>query len=234
MGKIQMRHKSVFFRLLACFYVQFGFSFMTDTRELQMDLGVDHANDVPSTDQTLLKRLESGDEDAATILYQRYARRLLALVRKKTSDEFATRFDAEDVIQSVFRTFFRRARSGGYTVPESGELWQLLLVLSLNKICDLAVYHRAQKRDIRVSIPATTSLADHNLDDGGLALAILRLTIDDTLRDLLPVQREIITDRINGYEVAEIAQRVSRSKRTVERSLQRFRQRLNSIISDEG
>lgn len=207
--------------------------FMTDTRDWQTGLGVDDASDEPRTDETLLKRLEEGDDDAATILYQRYARRLLALVRKKTSDEFATRFDAEDVIQSVFRTFFRRARSGGYAVPESGELWQLLLVLSLNKVCDLAVYHRAQKRDIRISTQATPSLADQNLDDGGLATSILKMTIEDTLSDLLPVQRKIITDRINGFEVAEIATRVGRSKRTVERSLQRFRQRLSSIINDE-
>lgn len=204
---------------------------MTNLRNWQTGLDVDGAIDAPRTDLTLLKRFERGDDDAATILYQRYVRRLLALVRKKTSDEFAARFDAEDVIQSVFRTFFRRAKSGGYTVPESGELWQLLLVLSLNKICDLAVYHRAQKRDIRVTTAATPSLADQGLDDGGLAISILKMTIEDTLGDLMPVQREIITDRINGFEVAEIAARVGRSKRTVERTLQRFRQRLSNIIN---
>lgn len=186
-----------------------------------------------STDRTLLRKLETGDDDAATALYQRYAIRLMSLIRKRTSGEFTRRFDAEDVMQSVFRTFFRRAREGGYSVPASGELWQLLLVLSLNKICDLAVHHRAQKRDVRISKSTLPGFGENSKDDGGLALSILKMTIDESLDELMPVQREIILDRINGFEVAEIAERVGRSKRTVERSLQRFRQRLSTVIRDD-
>jgi predicted transcriptional regulator len=39
--------------------------------------------------------------------------------------------------------------------------------------------------------------------------------------------------RINGFEVNDISEKLKRAKRTVERVLQNFRQRLASIIKQE-
>jgi DNA-directed RNA polymerase specialized sigma24 family protein len=50
------------------------------------------------------------------------------------------------------------------------------------------------------------------------------------MSDMLEVNRQIITQRIEGYEVSEIAANVNRSKRTVERVLQDFRTRLAKMI----
>ena len=192
---------------------------------------------VERSDDSLLRRFRSGDEDAATALYRRYARRLLALAESKTSAEFATRFDAEDVVQSVFRSFFRRARDGYYQVPDSGELWQLLLVLSLNKIRRLAIHHRAQKRDVRATmleemeILPTQSKNGHSDDD--VAFGVLKMVVEETIGELTTTQQSIVRDRIEGFEVAEIAERAGRSKRTVERTLQQFRQRLARIVDND-
>lgn len=187
------------------------------------------------SDDSLLRRFRSGDEDAATALYRRYARRLLALAESKTSTEFAMRFDAEDVVQSVFRSFFRRARDGYYQVPDSGELWQLLLVLSLNKIRRLAIHHRAQKRDVRATILneilPTQSTHESSADD--VAFGVLKMVVEDTISELTATQQSIVRDRIEGFEVSEIAERVKRSKRTVERTLQQFRQQLAQIIDND-
>ena len=65
------------------------------------------------TDASLLHRYQAGDDDAATGLYLRYAQRLRALARQYCTPHYAGRFDADDVLQSVFRTFFRRAEAGG-------------------------------------------------------------------------------------------------------------------------
>src|SRR5262245_23156257 len=86
------------------------------------------------TDARLLHRYQSGDDTAATDLYLRYAPRLRALARQYCTPPFAGRFDADDVIQSVFRVFFHGARRKVYEVPPSGELWGLLMVLALNKV----------------------------------------------------------------------------------------------------
>jgi hypothetical protein len=81
------------------------------------------------TDASLLRRYQTGEQAAATQLYKRYADRLLRLAAGQTSPDVAARADAEDIVQSVFRTFFRRAALGEYDLPAGDELWKLLLVI---------------------------------------------------------------------------------------------------------
>ena len=55
-----------------------------------------------SSDHSLLRRFRSGEPDAATELYVRYAQRLQSLAKSQTSHQLSSRFDPEDVVQSVF------------------------------------------------------------------------------------------------------------------------------------
>jgi RNA polymerase sigma-70 factor, ECF subfamily len=187
------------------------------------------------SDASLLHRFQGGaDGDAATQLYLRYANRLRNLAAAQTSDALAQRVDPEDIVQSVFRTFFRRAAAGEYEVPDGDELWKLFLVIGLNKVRAVAAHHKAAKRDVRKTtsgeaLEATSAqLTAQNEDD----LRELQLTIDELLAPLPSVHREIITMRVAGHEVAEIAAKVGRSKRSVERILQEFRASLSKVLHE--
>lgn len=188
-----------------------------------------------TTDCSLLRRFKAGQEDAATALYLRYARRLQALAKKQTGQNLSPRFDPEDVVQSVFRTFFRRASEGCYEVPVGEELWQLLLVLALNKIRTLAVYHRAQKRDAGRTVGAEAgAVASANVaSPDETAFETMKLLVEELIDKMPKPQDQIVRLRIEGHEISEIAQRTSRSKRTVERTLQQFRARLNKMIEED-
>ena len=76
----------------------------------------------PGTDERLLRRYQAGDEAAATDIYLRYAPRLRALAHQYCTPNYAGRFDADDVIQSVFRVFFHGARRMVYEVPPEGDI----------------------------------------------------------------------------------------------------------------
>jgi RNA polymerase sigma-70 factor (ECF subfamily) len=190
--------------------------------------------DAPS-DRSLLRRLQGGSEDAATQLYRRYAHRLRALARAKTSTHLARRVDAEDIVQSVFRIFFAGASQGLYDVPAGEDLWRLLLVIALNKVRDAGAFHQAAKRDIR----ATTDLgrldaAAEPEDDDEFATSFLRLVVRDTLERLTETERRVLELRLEGYDLAEIGRLVGRSKRTVERCLQQARNRLKSLLDEDS
>lgn len=188
-----------------------------------------------ASDRSLLGRLRHGSEDAATQLYLRYAQRLRALARAKTGTDLAARLDVDDLVQSIFGSFFRGASQGYYEVPAGEELWKLFLVIALNKIRARGAYHRAAKRDVRVTIgdawndPANEPEAE----DDAAAHGFLQLVIDELLAALPTQQRQMIELRIEGYEVAEIAERTGRSKRTVERVLQEFRKKLEAQMADD-
>lgn len=188
-----------------------------------------------SSDRSLLSRYRRGDGDAATELYLRYAERLRRLAKSKASDQLQREVDAEDMIQSVFRTFFRRAADGQYDIPEGDELWRLLLVIGLNKIRSLAVYHRAEKRDMQKTIVGDgvhAALVERD-DADNAALSILKMTIDELLTMMPAEYRDIVDLRIAGYGVSEIAERSGRAKRSVERILQEFRLKLDGLIHDK-
>lgn len=179
------------------------------------------------TDASLLRRYQAGDEAAATDLYLRYATRLRALARQYCTPNYAGRFDADDVIQSVFRAFFHGARRQMYVVPPEGELWGLLMVLALNKVRNLVGHHQAGKRAVRNTASVPDLESHPALAADGSAAAFLRLVMDEQMAALPESNRTIIRLRTEGYEVGEIARETGRSRRTVERVLQDFRARLS-------
>jgi RNA polymerase sigma-70 factor (ECF subfamily) len=187
------------------------------------------------SDDSLLRRFQRGDADASTELYLRYADRLRALAESQSSPELTRRVGPEEIVQSVFRTFFRRAAQGEYAIPAGEELWKLLLVIALNKVRAHGAYHRAAKRDVRKTAtgPAFDDAIDGHAGRDENALVILRLVVDEFLETLPPAHRKMVELRIEGYEVAEIAENVRRSKRSVERVLQDFRARLGAQIKED-
>jgi RNA polymerase sigma-70 factor (ECF subfamily) len=182
-----------------------------------------------------LKRFQGGQPDAATELYLRYAERLRLLAARQCAPDLAPRLDPEDIVQSVFRTFFRRVAQGQYDVPDGEDLWKLFLVIALHKIRSTAAYHRAAKRDVRATGPGLREVMTqkHLAAPDETPLATLRLVIDQLLDSLPASMRPIIALRVEGYDIEEIASRTQRSRRSVERGLQEFRSKLSALIHED-
>jgi RNA polymerase sigma-70 factor (ECF subfamily) len=188
-----------------------------------------------ASDHSLLNRLREGSQDAATQLYFRYAQRLRALAQAQCSTELAHQMDTEEIVQSIFGSFFRGASQGYYEVPPGEELWKLFLVIALNKIRAKGNYYRAAKRDVRLTVHS------ENIDEQAVSgstnttedSAFLEITIAEALDRLPPQYKQMVILRIEGYEVAEIANQTGRSQRTVERILQQARRRLTEYFQGD-
>jgi RNA polymerase sigma-70 factor (ECF subfamily) len=186
------------------------------------------------SDSSLLRRLRRGEDDAATALYLRYAHRLLALTRKQASTELQRQAEPEDIVQSVFLSFFRKAASGMYNVPEGEELWNLLLVITLNKIRAKGNFFRAARRDVRRNVGPEFPENDSALTaDNEQALQELQEVVSELLAQLPPIYADIVSLRIAGHDLDAIASQTKRSRRTVERALQEFRNQLSALLNEE-
>lgn len=178
------------------------------------------------SDATLLRRIINGDPAAATRLFEQHAPKLMGVARSRLSAILRSTVDPEDIVQSTFKSFFRRASAGGYAAPKAGDLFNLLIVIAMRKINAKADYHTASRRDVR----KTRSTGDDILQDphgNEPAVQELCLTIAELLEGFNETQRTIIALRLEGFTVQEIADRCQRSNRTVERELQAFRLRLS-------
>jgi RNA polymerase sigma-70 factor (ECF subfamily) len=181
------------------------------------------------SDAQLLQEIHDGEELAAEELFRRYEPRLLLFVRRRWPAALASRLDPEDVIQSAFRSFFRHANQGMYEVSENDDLWNLLLVICLNKIRVQYARHCAAKRDARKTQSANGDWLKALWSDPDVTLD---LTVREAVERLPLDHRRVAELRLQGYEVASIAELIGRSRRTVERLLQECRQRLLQTMDD--
>jgi RNA polymerase sigma factor (sigma-70 family) len=191
---------------------------------------------IGSSDRSLLRQVRQGNQEAATKLFLRYAERLHALAKNRCSPGLAQRVDPEDIVQSVFHRFFQRVTRGDYDVSEGEELWNLFLVLALNKIRSAETHHRAGKRDVDAT--ATASGFEELLQAEGkgdaAAFVVLKVTIAEALEQLPQRHRQVTQLRIEGYDVAEIAELAQCSQRTVERVLHETRKHLEALFHDSA
>jgi RNA polymerase sigma-70 factor (ECF subfamily) len=99
---------------------------------------------------TLLSRLRTGDESAATDLVRQYEPVIRRAVRVWLVDARLRRlFDSLDVCQSVFGSFFVRLSLGQYQLEKPEQLISLLVTMARNKLSDQARKQQAECRDHR-------------------------------------------------------------------------------------
>jgi RNA polymerase sigma-70 factor (ECF subfamily) len=175
--------------------------------------------------------VRDGDEDAAGILYERYARRVLGLVESKLGARLRAATEPEDVVQSVFKSMFRGVQAGHYDAPPGATLWSLLAVISVNKLRRRGSHHSAKCRDIARVVSLDALVEAEAIDDS--SIEFLQICLQETLEMLRPRDREILSLRIRGHTIDEISEITNRSCRTVERCLHKSREQLASLLLEE-
>jgi DNA-directed RNA polymerase specialized sigma24 family protein len=182
----------------------------------------------------LLQRWRDGDEQAADELFEAYIDGLLAYVRRRMSPALARRLDPEDVVQSVYRSFFSRARDGQYIIERSGDLWRLLLGISFNKLQSQVEHHTAGKRSFRKESHAAADADDvtgfHPAAGGPTVEDVLAVSeeLDRLVASLPERHREILDRRLRGESIPDIAAAVGRSERSIRRVLNACRDELEA------
>jgi RNA polymerase sigma factor (sigma-70 family) len=183
----------------------------------------------------LMFRWQGGDQEAAGELFLRYAERLVALARTRLSAQLSRHVDPEDVVQSAYRSFFVGARNGRFVLRQSGDLWRLLVAITVHKLQRQVERHTTGKRDLN---------KEHKEGEGSWTLptevpdreptpaeaAALADTLEHVLRNLEPRQRRMVELRLQGYQLEEIAKTVRRSERTVRRVLDQVKESLKHLL----
>lgn len=189
----------------------------------------------------LYQRFCDGDDSAASELYERYINRLVGLARSRISSKLRRRVDAEDVAQSVFRSFFVNARDEKYAFERNGDLWRLLSSLTINKVLRHVQKQTRQKRSIDMeqsvfrpdggsSVPVEMIMEGPTPDD---ALALVE-ELESFMSGLNDTGRQVLELRLQGLPTERIAAEISRSERTVRRILEGLKDNLQEMLLGDG
>jgi len=178
-----------------------------------------------------------GDAEAVRFLWERYFHRLIELARPRLRSVRFHPAGAEDVALSALDSFFRRAEQGQFEqLRDRGDLWSLLVAITLHKAAKAVQNERAGKRgsgEVRGD-SALSGTSDAEGSDGfeqvpakgpGPELAAQFAEQCQRLLDALkdPTLRAVALWRMEGYSNLEIADNLGVVTRSVERKLNAIR-----------
>jgi RNA polymerase sigma-70 factor (ECF subfamily) len=193
---------------------------------------------MPSSFADFLARLHSRDDAAAQQLFARFTHQLVALALRHIEAGLRHKVEAEDVVQSVYKSFFLRYGSGNLEMVNWDSLWGLLTLITVRKCADRAAYHRAERRDAarEVSRPpgdeSPAWLEPLGREPTPLEAAALSETVEQLLAGLDDDERPILELSLQGYTTREISDRLGRAERTVRLLREGVRHRLERMQAE--
>jgi DNA-directed RNA polymerase specialized sigma24 family protein len=187
--------------------------------------------------------LQAGNREAAQALWRRFASRLIGLARARLRTAPRRAADEEDAVLSAFDSFCRGTEQGRFPqVQDRGDLWNLLVAITVRKVSDQVQHERRQKRG-GGAVLGEADLARGSGDDRAFEDIIgreptpqlaaemaeqchrlLELLQDEDLRSIALLKME-------GYTNDEIAARLDCVRSTVQRKLNLIRSRWEQEIA---
>jgi RNA polymerase sigma-70 factor, ECF subfamily len=177
-------------------------------------------------------------DEAARRIWERFAQRLCALVRHRLNAKIRVREDENDIVQSMFQSFFAVQQNQGYPLSNREELWRFLVWMTMCKVANTAHHHQRARRDIRRERSLAPSGGELDFSASVIAeiadstaispedKAISRIELARILGRLRKDLRQIIVWKLKGYTNAEIGRKIDRTERTVEIKMRLIRQTL--------
>lgn len=180
------------------------------------------------SEASLIGCMARGDEAAAREVYETFCDPLLRFVVRRIR---GSREDAEEITNDTFLA----AMDMGETYDGSCSVFSWLCGLARNRIVDFHRRTGAAKRipeDRLVRIDSETRSRLRELHDPSVSVEELVASLDRVrlvqalLNTLTPDQREAVSMRyVEGFSVPEIARIMRRTERSVERLLEKARER---------
>jgi RNA polymerase sigma factor (sigma-70 family) len=189
------------------------------------------------TSLVLLERFRAGDDRAAEEIFARYFHRLTALARSRLAPRVARRTDPEDIVLSVYRSFFVSAREGRFVLGSGGDLWRLLAAMTKHKLLRQIRSQSAGRRSVDAELPLDRVDSAHFVKRVHEPTPEEAVALADELERVLSLLdsfgRRVFELRLQGLQLAEIAADTGRSERSVRRMLAQIRGLLTDRSDDD-
>jgi len=174
-----------------------------------------------------LRRVVSGDQGAAAVLYDRHARALYSLILRILGDET----EAEDVLQEVFVQAFRQA--GRYD-PSRGVVAAWLLMMARSRAIDRLRARRSRVEGRTGEVQVLNDLPDARPDVASALLDEERTRLVREALAELPLLQRIAIELAyyEGLSHTEIAERLEQPLGTVKTRIRLGLLKLRGVLTE--
>ena len=178
----------------------------------------------------LIGHLKDGNREMSQQLWAAYFDRLVRLAQARLRGAARSVADEEDVVVSVFDSFFRRAELGQFPqLHDRDDLWKLLFVLTVRKAIN-HVNHQGRQSRGGQRVRSLTDLEDLGVHEilGMEPTPQLAAQMTEECQILLnrlgdPTLHAVAIWKMEGYTNREIAKKLDCVEQTVERKLRSIR-----------
>jgi RNA polymerase sigma factor (sigma-70 family) len=154
----------------------------------------------------LIRRVGSGDEQAATRLVRDFEPVVRRVLRARLRDSHArSEFDSMDICQSVLATFFVRVAAGQYDLKEPDDLIKLLLTMTRNKVAEKMRWQHRLRRDSRRTVGGVEELALAGRDPTPSSVVADKELLEQARQRLSEEERQLVELRGQGLSWEEVA-----------------------------
>jgi RNA polymerase sigma-70 factor (ECF subfamily) len=189
----------------------------------------------PDSFAELMTQLRQGDNDAAARVFARFTSSLVSLASHRLEPCLRRKIDPEDIVQSVYKSFFRRQHAGQFTLLDWDSLWGLLSVITIRKCLNRSAHFHAECRDVGQEVAPgdiDPTLALLARDPTPEEAAVLAETVEQLISSFDEgEERDIVMLALQGLPTEEISARLGRAERTVRRIRERIRKRLERAVT---
>lgn len=182
----------------------------------------------PSDDNDLVRRLREGSNTAAREVFDRYVERLLGLAKRRIGARMNSRVDPEDVVQSVFRSFFSRMKNDQFVIGAEDDLFKLLVRITVHKTLRQIAHHKAAKRNPSQETGQGSDAHEmlmQAMDAEPTPETVVTFMdhLEHFMQQLPEQDRQILELRLQGFSTEEIAEKLGSYDRKIRRVLERIR-----------
>ena len=177
------------------------------------------------TTKRWVQGFRDGNPELIEEFWNVYEIRLKRLAERNLGQQIRRRVASEDVVQSAFRTFLRRAHQDEFQLTDRKSLLALLCTITLNKIREKVRYHGRQKRglDQERYLDAIADLSGKETTPDEVAAF---REVEEMISTFSEDEQLIIHLKLENYTNQEIAKKIQCSERTVRRLTNRIREHL--------
>jgi len=179
-----------------------------------------------------LRRIRTGDIDAAAQLVKRFEPELRIIARVKLNDPRLRRLvDSMDICQSILGNFFVRASAGQFDLTSPDQLRRLLYTMIRNKVTDHARRQKAVRRDMgRIIEQEVDSLRLAKVEDTPSQIVSAKELVEKVRQRLTVDELAIVERRMIGQEWDSIAVELGASPEAIRKKMTRAIDRVVKAI----
>lgn len=170
--------------------------------------------------QTLLEKIQQGDETAQQAIYEEFVPFLRIVARKHISPKLQAKFDSVDVVQSVWADLLLGLRKSRWSFSTPQHLRAFLTRATKNRVVDYARKHKAAAEQIEIdesSVPGQTVRPSAEVK--------AQETWNKLVGDCSPEHREILELKRLGHSLHDIALKTGYHPSSIRRILYAFSER---------